>query len=512
MSSDVPHADDPPAQLLRRLIASAPIGFYAGKLRADGSETLAANGFLRVMFGYGPSTPLVEVRPLDPERFADTVPRTALLERLARDGAVRDLLLRLRRTDGTLVWVEVTGHGEPGESGTASFTGLIRDVTERKRLDDQTRDLHQQLLQAEKLAALGQTISGVAHELNNPLATILTSSERLAAKPMEPELRRAFETILGEAERAAKIVRNLLTFARKRNTTRTLVDVNQVVRDTLGLRAYEQRLASISTTEALAAGLPPVFADPHQIQQVLLNLVINAEQAMVSAHGHGTLVVRSWQDPERDLVLVEVNDDGPGVSGEAMSRIFDPFFTTKHVGQGTGLGLTVAYAIVQEHGGRIRVDSRPGEGASFVIELPTSGTGVRAASRRPDPPTRDIGGGARVLLVDDEPRLAAAVADALGDAGFQVDQAHDGADALDRVHAKDDDHIICDLRMPRVDGPAFYRAIAASSPPLVRRLIFVTGDVAGTEAGRFLEESGCRWLTKPFRLADLLRLAREVLG
>ena len=160
-----------------------------------------------------------------------------------------------------------------------------RDVTERKRLDDQTRDLHQQLLQAEKLAALGQTISGVAHELNNPLATILTSAERLIGKPMEPELRRAFDTILGEAERAARIVRSLLTFARKRNTTRTLVDVNQIVRDTLALRAYEQRLASISAIDGLSAGLPPVFADPHQIQQVLLNLVINAEQAMVSAHG-----------------------------------------------------------------------------------------------------------------------------------------------------------------------------------------------------------------------------------
>jgi two-component system NtrC family sensor kinase len=513
MPPPVPIPDDTPDALLRRLVTAAPLGFYAGTLRPGSSETLAANGFLRVMFGYAGDAPLSEIRPFDPDRFADTVSRDALIDRLGRDGTVRDLLLRVRRTDGALVWVEVTGHGDPDASGgTVTFTGMVRDVTERKRLDDQTRDLHQQLLQAEKLAALGQTISGVAHELNNPLATILTSSERLADKPMDPELRRAFETILGEAERAAKIVRNLLMFARKRNTTRTLVDLNQVVRETAALRAYEQRLNSISTIEALAAGLPPVFADPHQLQQVLLNLIINAEQAMVSAHGRGTLVLRSWQDPERDVVLLEVNDDGPGVSGDAMPRIFDPFFTTKHVGQGTGLGLTVAYAIVQEHGGRIRVESRPGEGASFVIELPTSGTGVRAAPRRTTPAASDVGGGASVLLVDDEPRLAAAVADALKDAGFQVDQAHDGADALEHVRVKEYDLIVCDLRMPRVDGPAFYRAIAASSPSLVRRLIFVTGDVAGTDAGRFLEESGCRWLTKPFRLADLLRLAREVLG
>ena len=507
-----PH-DEAPDRALRQLFHAAPLGIYSGIVGRHFAQTLAANTFLRVMFGYPPDTPTDDVRPFDSDRFADTSSRQSLLERLARDGAVRDLLLRLRRVDGSLVWVEVTGHGElqPG-SLDVLFTATVRDVTERKRLDDQTRELHQQLLQAEKLAALGQTISGVAHELNNPLATILTSSERLTGKSMDPEVRRAFETILGEAERAARIVRSLLTFARKRNTTRTLVDVNQIVRETLALRAYEQRLASITPIDALASGLPPVFADPHQIQQVMLNLVINAEQAMVSAHGRGTLVVRSWQDPERDVVLLEVSDDGPGVSGDVMPRIFDPFFTTKDVGQGTGLGLTVAYAIVQEHGGRLRAESKPGEGAAFVLELPTSGAGLRPVVPRPAALPRDVGGGAHVLLVDDEPRLAAAVADALGEAGFEVDKAHDGAEALERVAAAQYDLIICDLRMPRLDGQAFYRAIATSSPSLVRRIIFVTGDVAGTEAGRFLEESGCRWLTKPFRLADLLRVTREVLG
>jgi PAS domain S-box-containing protein len=508
------HQDaDAPADVLGHLFTSAPIGIYAGILRGTGGHTRAANGFLRVMFGYGADTATGDVRPFDVERFADPSSRQALIDRLGRDGAVRDLLLRLRRVDGSLVWVEVTGHGEPCPGATdVAFTAMVRDVTERKRLDDQTRDLHQQLLQAEKLAALGQTISGVAHELNNPLATILTSAEHLTGKPMDAELKRGFETILGEAERAARIVRSLLTFARKRNTTRTLVDVNQIVRDTLALRAYEQRLASIAAVDALSAGLPPVFADPHQIQQVLLNLVINAEQAMVSAHGRGTLVVRSWQHPDRDVVLLEVSDDGPGVSGDVMPRIFDPFFTTKDVGQGTGLGLTVAYAIIQEHGGRIRVDSKPGDGASFVLELPTAGTGAYAAAPRPAAIPGDVGGGARVLLVDDEPRLAAAVADALTDAGFKVDKALDGAEALERVAASSYDLVLCDLRMPRVDGQSFYRAIAASSPSLARRIVFVTGDVAGTDAERFLEQSGCRWLTKPFRLADLLRVAREALG
>ena len=254
---------------------------------------------------------------------------------------------------------------------------LVRDVSERKKLEDQTRDLYHQLLQAEKLAALGQTISGVAHELNNPLATILTLAERLSQRPpseIDEKTKRGLETILSESERAAKIVRNLLTFARKRQSTRAMVDLNYIVRETLALRSYEQRVTNITIVDALAAGLPQVFADQHQVQQVLLNLLINAEQAMLSSNGRGTLVVRSWHDVEREAVVLEINDDGPGIAPELQPKIFDPFFTTKEVGKGTGLGLTVAYAIVQEHGGRIRLASNAGSGASFYVELPVSGT------------------------------------------------------------------------------------------------------------------------------------------
>src|SRR5262249_47601033 len=206
------------------------------------------------------------------------------------------------------------------------------------------------------MAALGQTISGVAHELNNPLATILSWAERLTQrKTVDPAVRSGLETILGESERAARIVRNLLTFARKRQTTRAMVDVNGIIRETLALRSYEQRVNNIEVIDALAAGLPLVFADGHQLQQVLLNLIINAEQAMLSAHGRGVVVVRTWHDAAQESVVLEINDDGPGIADDVQPKIFDPFFTTKEVGKGTGLGLTVAYAIVQEHGGRIRL-------------------------------------------------------------------------------------------------------------------------------------------------------------
>jgi signal transduction histidine kinase len=507
----------PRADALARLFDSVHEGVYVGLLGPTSSETLAANPHLKLILGYAPETPEADVRPFDPGRFDDAQSRDAFCERLASNGAVTEYLLRLRRADGTLCWVELTAHAETlGDLSkgdrTLRLEALVRDVSERKKLDDQSRDLYQQLVQAEKMAALGQTISGVAHELNNPLATILTWSERLAQKPLEDGAHRGIEIILHEAERAAKIVRQLLTFARKRQSTRTMVDLNQVVRETLSLRAYEQRVTNITVIDALASGLPQVFADPHQLQQVLLNLVINAEQAMLSANGRGTIVVRTWHDPSRETLALELNDDGPGVPTDVQAKIFDPFFTTKDVGKGTGLGLTVAYAIVQEHGGRIRVESTTGNGASFVVELPVTPGTRREQAAAPTAEELKRLAGRHVLVVEDEPGLAGAVCDALTDAGFVVDRAADGEEALGYVHERPYDLVICDLKMPRLDGRAFYRAIAATAPELAARLIFVTGDVVGTDAERFLEESGCPWLAKPFRLGDLLRAARDVLA
>jgi CheY-like chemotaxis protein len=288
--------------------------------------------------------------------------------------------------------------------------------------------------------------------------------------------------------------------------------VNQVVRETLSLRTYEQRASNITPIEALASGLPPVFADGHQIKQVLLNLVINAEQAMLMSHGRGMLVIRTWHDDEKGSVLVEINDDGPGVPAEVQSRIFDPFFTTKEVGKGTGLGLSVAYALVKEHGGRIWLRSE-GEGTSFYVELPVTVRTDPAPAQTSSAAnvSLDPFKGARVLVVEDEPALALAVAEALVDAGFVVDRAGDGEEGLSRLADQSYELIVCDLKMPRIDGVQFYRAMAAATPALARRVIFVTGDVAGTDAERFLDETGCRWLSKPFRLGDLLRAARDTL-
>ena len=505
-------ASTPAAETFARLFEAVHEGVYIGVAGAGETATVSANPYLKLMFGYAADTPDAEVRPFEVEHFVDPQAREQFFERLRRDAAVTDYLLRLRRADRSLVWIEVTAHSEETGDGALRVEALMRDVSERKRLEDQARDLYHQLLQAEKLAALGQTISGVAHELNNPLATILTWAERLSQRPVDEQTRRGLDAILSESERAAKIVRNLLTFARKRHTTRAVVDLNQVVRETLALRRYEQRLSNINIFEALASGLPHVFADPHQIQQVLLNLIINAEQAMLGANGRGTLIIRTWYDLQRDAVILEVHDDGPGVPEDVQPRIFDPFFTTKEVGKGTGLGLTVAYAIVQEHSGRITVKSPSGGGASFCVELPVGDTSLKPTLARPVERAATIGSAASVLVVEDEAALGAAVSEALADAGFTVRLAKDGLEALEFVKAQPYDLIVCDLKMPRLDGTAFYRRLEEEHAPMARRVLFVTGDVAGTDAERFLEETGCRWLPKPFRLKDLLKVAGEMLG
>jgi two-component system NtrC family sensor kinase len=504
------------ADAFARLFEAVREGVFMGALAPPGVDaaetTLAANPYLKQLFGYAAETPETDVAPFARERFVDADAREALLSRLVEGGSVTDYLLRMRRVTGSPVWVEVTARARPARhGGLLRVEALVRDVSERKRLDDQSKDIYQQILQSEKMAALGQTISGVAHELNNPLATILSWAERLSEKPLDDTSRRGASVILGEAERAARIVRNLLTFARKRQSTRAMIDVNTVVKGTLALRAYEQT-PSLTVREELAPALPRVFADGHQIQQVLLNLLINAEQAMLGANGGGAMTVRTRHDIGRDIAILEVADDGPGVPSEVQTRIFDPFFTTKEVGKGTGLGLTVAYAIVQEHGGRIRVGTTPGGGATFAVELPVNGADVPIRAPRQTLPPMDAVRGSSVLIVEDERALAAAVAEALTDAGLEVDHAGDGQEALACLRNTNYDVVICDLKMPRVDGMTLYRAIAAATPSLARRVIFVTGDVAGTDAERFLEESGCRWLAKPFRLSDLLRAVRETLA
>jgi PAS domain S-box-containing protein len=373
--------------------------------------------------------------------------------------------------------------------------GIMRDIT-----DDQL--LAQQLLQQEKLAAVGQLVSGVAHELNNPLAGVMAFSELLLASATAhgADVRHALETIHHEASRAAKIVSHLLTFARQRPAERMEADLNAIVTDTVALRRYALRAAQIELDVVLDPSLPHTWADPFQLQQVVLNLLGNAEQALVEWSATRRIVV--WTRHDADWLVVGVSDTGPGVPPAQRDRIFNPFYTTKPVGQGTGLGLSISDGIVREHGGRIRVESQPGEGATFLIELPVASASpapVRtvAAVRPATTAAR------RMLVVDDEAAMRAAITRFLTGLGHSVTAAAGGLEARALLDANEYDVVLLDLRMPDLGGDTLYEELRDRDPRHAHRVVFVTGDVQSEPVRRFLERSGRPVVGKPFQLDEL---------
>jgi len=402
-------------------------GVFVGTVRPHSSEdgaTIVANPALKQLFGHPADTPSSRVVPFAAERFADPKSRAAFLDRLASEGALTSYPVSMVRLDASVILVEITARAEiDRQRGIVLVEALFRDTTEARRLKDRSRDLYQQLLQAEKLAVLGQTISQVAHQLNNPLAAILSWAERMQEQNLDPTTKRGADAIVAATERATRIVRDLLTYAKPRPSTRSMIDLNHVVRETLELLAEEQAANNIDVVTALAAGLPPVFADAHRIQQVLLNLMNNADQAMVASHGRGSLVVRTWHDAALNTVSFEVSDDGPGLAPEIRTKIFDAFFTTKKVGEGTGLGLAVAYNIVKDHGGRIDVESQPGRGTAFVVDLPVTATAEAPPLPPPAPPAKESLRGKSVLVAEDEEALASAMAGGMWNAPMATARA-----------------------------------------------------------------------------------------
>ena len=379
-----------------------------------------------------------------------------------------------------------------GETLTGAL-GIVRDITDERRLAEQ-------LMQQEKLAAVGQLVSGVAHELNNPLASVMAFAQLLLAAPAgAPQDRRAMEAINLEAKRAAKIVSNLLTFARQHQPERTITDLNRVIDDTLELRRDALRLAQIEVEMKLDPLLPITWADPFQLQQVVLNLITNAEHALSQWDGDRRIVLST--EHEGSQLLLQVSDSGPGISPENLQRIFNPFFTTKPVGEGTGLGLSISDGIIREHGGRIRVESRSGRGATFIIELPhvlppSAGDEPPDAQAVPEVDRR------RLLVVDDEPAIRQAIATYFRSLGHVVDLVGTGRDAILRSVEASYDALLLDLRLPDVPGDEVLAELR-SLGRVPSRVVFITGDTQSEQARRVLDATGCPTIAKPFLLDEL---------
>jgi signal transduction histidine kinase/BarA-like signal transduction histidine kinase len=403
--------------------------------------------------------------------------------------------------------VEVTSSDECGELA-AVFNQMTENVKRSREQLEQTVDTlkttQAQLVQSEKLSGIGEFVAGVAHELNNPLTSVMGFSELLAKADTDPQHKRFLEMISKSAQRCHKIVQSLLSFARRRAPERKLSGINELVESAVEFLQYQLRTSNIDVVTRLDANLPKAMVDPHQIQQVFLNIINNARQAIEGHQPKGSIRISS--ETCGHLVRVTFQDDGPGIPEKNLSKVFDPFFTTKEIGKGTGLGLSLCYGMVKEHGGSINVRSKPDEGATFVIELPVAAATEEITENTDQPvvvPVSTIEGlGKKVLVIDDEDAILQMVRETLTEQGYEVDVVRDGESALSRLGQTSYDLALCDWKMPGLNGQQVYERLRVSNPKLSERVIFITGDVINDKAEKFLRESRRVCLSKPFSLVE----------
>ena len=392
-----------------------------------------------------------------------------------------------------------------------------RLVADLKQSLSDLKEMQAQLIQSEKLSAIGQLIAGVAHELNNPLTAIMGYAQLLqTTEDVHDGVQRDLSKIYLQAQRAAKIVQNLLTFARarQRQGERQLVDVNEILERTLEMRTYQLRVENIEVTTQFDPQIPKTMADANQLQQVFLNLINNAQDAMAEYRGAGHLLVST--ESHENTLCISFADDGPGLSPEAQKHIFEPFFTTKGVGRGTGLGLSICFGIISQHDGRIWAESEPNKGAVFAVELPVI-AGAPPQERMASDSLAARPKNKRVLVVEDEGDVAGLLQRVLREDGHQVVLADNGEVALAhlaeaRAQGKRFDLIISDVKMPGMNGFTLYDHLRQEESSMVAHLVFITGDTISQTTQNFLQKTDLPHLSKPFTVDELRQVMSNALG
>jgi PAS domain S-box-containing protein len=439
--------------------------------------------------------------------YKDPADRDRFVETLRREGAVNGFEVEMRRRDGSTFWASLTSRRIEFQ-GEDTIVTAIADISERQAAELELARQREALQQSEKLNALGVLLAGVAHELNNPLSVVVGQSLLLRDATTDPKTQRRADRIASAADRCSRIVKTFLAMARQSAPARKEVSLNDIVESALEITAYGLRSADIEVRQNLAADLPLVWADADQLAQVVMNLIVNAEQVMANKIGKRSLDISTYFDAERGQVQLAVRDNGPGITSEIRSRIFEPFFTTKDIGVGTGVGLSVSRGIVQAHDGSLELESEPRTGTIFVISLPRSKQQAVVPRAEPEKPTARTPH--KILVVDDEPEVAEMLADILSLDGHEIEVANSGNAALRILARREFDVILSDMRMPDVDGPGLYTRIKNAYPHLLDSIVFITGDALGPSMRSFLDQTGLPYLEKPFNPKEVREIVAQV--
>ncbi len=423
---------------------------------------------------------------------------------------------RIRRSDGVERWIQVTAATVRDSHGRVlRVGGSIGDITERKQADAEIQRQREALYQSEKLSALGSLLAGVAHELNNPLSIVVGQAQMLKDSTADTPFAERAGKIEAAAVRCARIARTFLAMARQRKPARRPVQLERIVEDVLSLLEYNLRSSDIAVERQFADALPAVHADPDQINQVLSNLIVNAQQALTSRPAP-RLVRIEIARADAQWIELRVSDNGPGIPPHLRRRVFEPFFTTKPAGQGpgsgTGIGLAVSHGIASAHGGTLEAGEAASGGACFILRLPLDATAAQPAAVRVSPAVPALVPGLTALVVDDEDGVADLLAEILTASGFEVTIAEDGQAALNRLRSETFSVILSDLRMPGLDGPSLFARLRSEKPGLAERIVFVTGDTLSPDVADFLRDCGRPCLEKPFAPDDVRRAVAAVLA